>query len=161
MSPHQASRRQAFTLLEVLLAVTLFAVAVVVLTSSYLNLIEGLAAVRLDREFEQEVRWVREQVLVQTDQEELAKGGEMTSPAGAKISWSAQVQPAAMVDLFTIELQVEMAVGKREARRHQERLVVLRPSWSEPTERGKLLEEAKKRIEEERRARGIVAAKTS
>lgn len=161
MSTRRTFRRTAFTLLEVLLAVALFAVAVVVLTSSYLNIIEGLAAVRMDREFEQEVRWVREQALVQADLEELAKGGEISAPSGARIVWSAQVQPAAVVDLFTIELQVEMAVDDRAPRQHHERLVVLRPSWSEPTERGKLLEEAKSRIEEERRARGIVAAKTS
>jgi prepilin-type N-terminal cleavage/methylation domain-containing protein len=151
---------RGFTLLEVLLALALFASAVVVLTGAYLNCIEGLAAVRLDREFEQEVRWVREQVLLQADREEVAKGGEVSTPSAAKLSWTAEVQSAPVIDLFTVELQVTMVVEKEKPREHHERLTVLRPSWSEPTERGKLLEEAKTRIEEDRRRRGIVAAKT-
>lgn len=155
----EAGRRSGFTLLEVLLALTLFAAAVVVLTSSYLNIIEGMAAVRLDREFEQEVRWVREQVLSQVDLEELAKGGDVRTPSEATVTWTVTVQPAPMVDLFTVDLQVEMLGAKQTLRRHHEQLTVLRPSWSEPTERGQLLEEAKKRIEEDRRRRGIVVAK--
>ncbi len=147
--------RGGFTLIEVLLAITLFAVAVVVLTSSYLNIVENLAATRLDREFEQEVRWVREQVLWETDRDQVAQGGEIQTPANARLSWTAQVEAAPLVDLFVVDLQVEMAVERGEPRRHHERLTVLRPAWSEPTERGQLLEEAKKRIEEERRTRGV------
>lgn len=153
------SRRAAFTLLEVLLALAIFAAAVVVLTTSYLNIIEGMAAVRIDREFEQEVRWVREQVLLQADLKELEKGGEIKTPAGATLSWTSTAQPAAVADLFTVDLSVEMTAEKEKKRTYHERLSVLRPSWSEPVERGKLFEEAKQRIEDDRRRRGVVAEK--
>ncbi len=158
-SPAGRRGRGGFTLLEVLLALMLFALAVVVLTSSYLNIIEGLAAVRTDHEFEQEVRWVREQVLLQADLKELEKGGEIKTPASASLFWTTRVAPAAVADLFTVELHVEMTTEKAKKREYNERLTVLRPSWSEPVERGKLFEEAKQRIEEDRRRRGIAAEK--
>ena len=148
-----------FTLLETLLALALFSLAVVVLASAYLNIVGALASVQADREFEQEVRWVREQALLQPDLEELEKGGELKTPAVRTLRWSAEVEPGAIADLFTIDLSVEMAAEKGAAREYRERLTVLRPSWSEPVDRAKLSEDLKRRIEEDRRNRGIVAEK--
>ena len=146
-----------FTLLETLLALSLFSMAVVVLTSAYLNIIGALASVQADREFEQEVSWVREQALLQADLKELEKGGELKTPAAKTLRWSATVEPAAIADLFTIDLSVEMAAEKGVAHEYRERLTVLRPAWSEPVDRAKLSEDLKRRIEEDRRNRGIVA----
>lgn len=155
--------RRAFTLLEVLLALALFAGAVVVLASSYLNIITSLEAVKTDRAFDQEVRWVRDQVFQEPDLKELEKGGELRTADGGAVRWQASVFPAAVADLFTVELHVEMTAeksGKSTQREHTERLTVLRPSWSEPVERSKLFEEAKQRIEEDRQRRGVIAEKT-
>lgn len=152
---------RAFTLLEVLLALALFALSVVVLTSAYLNILEGLESVKANRDFEQEVRWVREQVLLKADLEETLKGGEAQSPAATGLRWTVNVQPTAVADLFTLDLHVEMVAGDKPALEYNERLSVLRPSWSEPVERGNLVEEAKQRIEEDRRRRGLVATKRS
>ena len=151
--------RAGFTLLETLLALALFSVVVVVLTSAYLNILTALASVQADREFEQEVRWVREQVLLQSDLDELKKGGELKTPAAKTLRWSATVEPAAVADLFTIDLSVELDAGKGPARESHERLAVLRPAWSEPVDRAKLFEDLKRRIEDDRRNRGIVAEK--
>lgn len=155
-----ARARCGFTLLEVLLALALFATSVVVLTSAYLNIIEGLAAVQTDRGFEQEVRWTREQVLLLADRADVEKGGDWQTPSAAAIRWTATVQEAAVPDLFTLELEVEMASeGERAPHTYHERLTVLRPSWSEPVARGKLFEAAKTKVEDERRQRGMAAEK--
>jgi prepilin-type N-terminal cleavage/methylation domain-containing protein len=155
------SDRRGFTLLETLLALALFASSFVVLVASYVNIIDGLESVKADREFEQEVRWVREQVLLQPDLDELEKGGEIKTPAAATLSWQAAVAPALVADLFTVDLHVEMTAEKAKRHEYHERLTVLRPSWSEPVERAKLFEDAKQRIEEDRRRRGTAAEKRS
>lgn len=152
--------KEAFTLLEVLLALALFAGAVVVLASSYLNIITSLEAVKTDRAFDQQVRWVRDQVLQEPDLKLLEKGGELRTPDAGVVRWQASVTPALVADLFAVELRVEMTAeksGKSTLREHTERLTVLRPSWSEPVERSKLFEEAKQRIEEERQRRGVIS----
>lgn len=155
-----ATRGRGFTLLEVLLALAIFSIAVVVLASAYLNIIEGLESVKTDREFEQETRWVRELVLREADRAETEKGGEARTAGGAAVRWTARIAPAAVADLFTVELHVELERdGKR--RVQDERLSVLRPSWSEPVERGKLFEAAKQRIEVDRRQRGVVEERRS
>ncbi len=152
-------RRAGFTLLEVLLALALFALAVVVLVSAYLNIVEGLESVKTNRDFEQEVRWVREQVLLQADRVEVERGGETRSPSAAVLSWTVSIQPTAVADLFTLDLHVEMKGAAADPLLHDERLSVLRPSWSEPVERGEVFEEAKRRIEEDRRRRGVAVEK--
>ncbi len=147
--------RAGFTLIEVLLALAIFALAVSYLAAAYLNIVEGLESVKTDREFEQEVRWAREQVLRQADLAEVEKGGEVRTPGGATVRWNAEVVPGAVADLFTVALRVEFEGTDKKAREAHERLTVLRPSWSEPVERGKLFEAAKQRIEENRRRRGL------
>lgn len=160
----RATSRGGFTLLEVLLAFALFAVAVVVLASSYLNIVTSLEAVKTDRTLDQEARWVREQVLMEADRKVVEQGGELRTPENAVVRWQASVFPAALADLFTVQLHLEMVgdkKGQQELREHTERLTVLRPSWSEPVERAKLFEEAKQRIEEDRRRSGGPAGTSS
>lgn len=151
--------RGGFTLLEVLLALVLFSLSVTVLVAAYLNTIEGLEGVKINRTFEQEVRWVREQVLLQSDLNEVEQGGEGTSPAGVRVRWNVAVSPTTIADLFMIDLRVEMERERGDPLVQEDRLSVLRPSWSEPVARGDLIEEAKQRIEADRVARGVVSSK--
>ncbi|HUG10671.1 MAG TPA: type II secretion system protein, partial [Opitutaceae bacterium] len=99
---------RAFTLIEVLLAVALFAIAVVVLAGAYVNVIEGVESVRSDRAFEQELRWIREKVLLETDLEKVEEGDEVPTPDFGNARWEAVVEPTGVADLFLISLHVEM-----------------------------------------------------
>ena len=73
--------RRAFTLVEVLVSLALFAIAAVVLAAAYLNVIGGLAS--LDRRQVQEEDWkfVRTMVLSQPDRPTVEAGGRLTSPS--------------------------------------------------------------------------------
>ena len=150
--------RRAFTLLEVLLAVALFAIAVVVLAGAYVNVIEGMESVRSDRAFEQELRWIREKVLLEPDLKKVEEGDEAPTPDFGNARWEVVVEPTGVADLFLISLHVEMEGNDDEPLREvNEQFMVLRPAWSEPLDRDKLRNEARTRIEEARRFHGVLS----
>ena len=148
-----------FTLLEVLLAVALFALAVMVLAASYINIIQGLESVKTDHAFEQEVRWIREQVLQEPDLKVLEKGGQAQTLDFGPARWDVAVQSTTVPDLFVVQLHVVLGADKSGGREWSESFQALRPSWSDPTDRGNLIAAAKKAILEDRQRRGIASSK--
>lgn len=154
------SSSRGFTLLEVLLSVALFALAVVVLAGAYINVLEGVESVRVDRAFEQEVRWVRERILTEPDRKTAEEGGEAATPDFGTARWEVAIEPMDVADLFRIEMHVVMeGTGDVAVREVTERFVILRPQWSEPVEREQLRTEGRRKIEEERRRRGVLPPK--
>jgi general secretion pathway protein I len=157
-APPQGRMPRAFTLIEVLLSVALFAIAVVVLAGAYVNVIEGVESVRSDRAFEQELRWIREKVLLEPDLDKVEDGDDAPTPDFGTARWDVTVEPTGVADLFLISLHVEME-GKDDEplREANEQFMVLRPAWSEPIDRDKLRNEARARIEEARRFHGVLS----
>ena len=154
-----ARPRGAFTLLEVLLALALFALSVSVLAAAYLNIIQGLESVKTDHGFEQEVRFVREQVMLEPDLKILEKGGETKTLDYGPVRWDVAVQATGVADLFQVQLHVVLGDAQGKQREQTETFQVLRPSWSDPVERDKLRADAKKRIEDDRLHQGVLPAK--
>jgi len=158
---HRQSGR-GFTMIEVLLSVSLFAIAVVVLAGAYVNILESMENVRTDRAFEQEVRWVRERILSEPDLKKVEEGGEAQTPDFGVAKWETVIEPTEVADLFSVTMHVQMEGGEDQPLREvTETFMVLRPQWSEPVEKQKLRTEAKTRIEEDRRHRGVLAPKGS
>jgi len=149
---------RAFTLLEVLLAVALFAIAVVMLAGAYVNVLDGMESVRADRAFEQEMRWIREKVLLEPALDEVEDGGEAPTPDFGLARWEVTVEPTGVADMFLVSLHVTMEGNEDQPLREaQEQFMLLRPAWSEPLERDKLRTEARSRIEEARRLHGVLS----
>lgn len=143
---------RGFTLLEVLLATALFALGVIMLAAAYVNVIEGVESVRTDRAFEQELRWVRERVLLEPDLKTVEEGGEAETPEFGAAHWEVDVEPTEVADLFQVSLHVRMDGGDEQpAREITQQFMVLRPQWSDPIDRDKLRNEARARIEKSRR----------
>jgi len=152
----EAGRRRAFTLIEVLLALALFAIAVVVLAASYINVLFALQAVRADRVLEQEMAFVRSVILTAPDLETIEDGGELPTGAMGYAYWEAELEPTRIADLFVVRVSVVLeGTGDDEERSLTDRLVVLRPSWSEPVDREELRADSKQRLEEIRRDRPL------
>ena len=146
----------AFTLIEVLLALALFAIAVVVLAASYINVLFGLEAVRVDRVLEQEMAFVRSVILTAPDLETVEDGGELPTGAMGYAYWEAELEPTLIADLFVVQVSVVLqGTGDDEERSLTERLVVLRPDWSEPVDREELRADSMQRLEEARRNRPL------
>lgn len=149
--------RRAFTLIEVLLALALFAIAGLVLAAAYTNVLNNLEKVRLDQALEDELAMVRAQVLLQPELEEVEEGGEVPTLNYGTARWRATVTPSERIaDLFRVDLEIELeARDPVPARTLTQTLWLLRPDWSEPTERDNLRAERRKEIQEAKRYRPL------
>lgn len=142
-----STARRGFTLLEVLIALAVFAGAVVVLGASYINVLNAYARVGEAAQEDQDLRFARQSILVEPELEEVEKGGDFETTDGRRVTWQATIEPTEVADLFTVIFTCEVGgAPDREPRVVEQRFRLLRPSWSKPEERAKLRAEAAERI---------------
>jgi general secretion pathway protein I len=148
--PFPAGCRRGFTLVEVLVALTIVAMAVVVLGASYLNVLNSYEVVRRGVLINEDFAFARQQVLRQPDRKKLEQGGEFETADGRRARWEVEITSTAMPDLFNVAFTCEITDSQRpEPERVVQAFTVLRPTWSvDAGERGKLKEEIKRRIQE-------------
>lgn len=144
-----------FSLLEVVIAIALFGMAVGALGSAYLNTISAVDRVQLDHALEQDLALVRQVALLKESVEELEEGGEIETGSHGLAIWSAEYEYTGVADLFKVSLFIELegAEGEgeeeEEERKVEQTLYLTRPTWSDPTERGALREETRQRFLEQ------------
>jgi general secretion pathway protein I len=142
-----AVRRRGFTLIEVLVAITIFALTAIVLGSSYINVLTSYNAVARANQTNEDVTFARALVLAEPDRKVIEDGGDFESANGRRVKWSATIVSTTINDLFTVTFVCEITDPARtEPDKVTETFTVLRPTWSDPAERAKLLEDAKNRI---------------
>ncbi len=150
--------RRGFTLIEVLLALALFSIAGLVLAAAYVNVLNSLEMVKLDQALEDELALVRTQVLLQPELEEVEAGGDIPTVNYGPARWTATVTPSERIaDLFRVDLEIELeGIGEQvPARTFTQTLWLLRPDWSEPTDRDDLRAQRRKEIQEAKRLRPL------
>lgn len=143
----QRSRR-AFTLLEVLMALVIFAMAAVVLGSAYVNVLTGYDVAARGLVVDEDVAHARQLLLNESDREIVEDGGEFDTADGRRAKWSAEITSTNLADLFNVTFTCEIPDPNRpEPRQVVEHFVLLRPTWSNDAgERGKLKEQTKTKI---------------
>lgn len=147
MKPSAPSRR-AFTLLEVLVSLAIFALAAVVLGAAYVNVLNGYDAVSHRQEHEQDLRLVRSQVLAEPDRKRVEKGGTFPLPQNHQAQWTATVQETAVADLFRVTFRCRIdETARPQPWVREENFLLLRPTWSDPSDREKLREQSARRLE--------------
>jgi general secretion pathway protein I len=139
---------RAFTLIEVLVSLAIFALAAVVLGAAYINVLNGYDAVSHRQEHEQDLRLVRTQLLAEPDRREVEKGGTFPLPDNRRAEWSAVVTETAVADLFRVSFRCQIdEPGRTRPWVREEKFVLLRPTWSDPADREKLREQSARRLE--------------
>lgn len=151
---HQIPARphRAFTLIEVLVALAIFAIAAVVLGATYVNLIQTHAALR-DRDGSgSDLRWARIALLSEPDRAAAERGGDVILPDGRTATWRATIEPTGVSDLFDVVLEFDAppSASGGELVRTRENLRLLRPTWSTAAERTELQRLARQRLERAR-----------
>jgi len=141
------ARVAGFTIVEVMLALALFGVAVTTFAASYLNIINAIAAIQVDQPYEQDMSMIRAEAFTISDIEELEEGGEVMTGHHGEAAWRVEYEPTLVADLFKVWLYVEMEdreSGKKEE--FTEVHFLTRPTWSDPVEREELRAETRDRL---------------
>jgi general secretion pathway protein I len=146
--PNQHRSAAAFTLVEVLVALAIVAMAVVVLGSSYLNILNSYETATRGVQVSEDFAFARQLVLTEPDRTKLEQGGEFDVTGGRRAKWTTEIVSTNLADLFKVTFTCEIADPTRpEPEKIQQTFVLLRPTWSiDPVERSKLKEETKTRI---------------
>jgi len=153
MKPPRARRpgRAAFTLIEVLAALAIFALTAVVLGAAYLNILNSYRAVGLGNEDAQDVAFARQALLTQPDLTTAENGDEFDTVAGHHVQWS--LDPAitaastTVTDLWTVGFVCEISDSpSAPPRRYAETFMLLRPTWTDPVTRSQVRQAEATRI---------------
>lgn len=136
--------KQGFSLIEVVIAVALFAMAATVLSSTFVNALLARDRVQSNDIRNADIRAVRLQLLLTPNLEDAEDGSEIETLSNGEATWRAEIEPTNVIDLFRVELYIEFLDPQEEQEAsHQETLYLLRPTWSESSDRSDLLQEKK------------------
>jgi hypothetical protein len=139
-----------------MLSVALFAIGVTVLAASYVNVLNALDRVKGDQALEQDLALVRAQVLLEADRKKIEEGGDLPTLGEGDATWEATITPSeAVADLFRVDLVITLAgTGDApEPRSVEQTLFLLRPQWSEPSDRDTLREKTRERLQDLKKER--------
>lgn len=149
------SLRRGFMLIEVLVAIALFGLSAVYLVDGVFIATKVVRVMKDTREMEQDLIWVRSEVLSEPSYEKILEGGELTSLSMGEIKWEAEVEMTNVLDLYKVVLTIEydgnddygVDPGVRESS-----MYLLRTGWGGhadfATERNRLLENKRDQMRE-------------
>jgi general secretion pathway protein I len=144
-------RRRGFTLIEVLVSLAIFALAAVSLGAAYSNVILSRIAMKQDEQRLDDLARCRAALLETPGFDDVETGGEIHLPGGRTARWKGKIEATAVSDLFAVQLTAEIEpTNGGEAEEFNETRMLLRPTWSIPSDRQKIRDEARQRLEKER-----------
>lgn len=147
MSRAERNGKRGFTIIEVMLALALFGVAVTTFTAAYLNIINAIAAIQVDQAYEQDLSMIRLAALSSVQIEDLEEGGEVYTGSHGEASWKVEYEPTLVADLFKVRLLVEILDKEKDEMKEVEEVHYLtRPTWSDPVERAELRADTRDRL---------------
>lgn len=144
---HGASKD--FTLIETLLALAVFGLAAVVLTTSFYDAQRALEWEVRSLTYEKMADWAVDRILeLKLDRDAMEKGDRVSTLDGGNLDWTATVDDTRLLDCFqvTFSLSFSAASEDDDVPLTVSRLVYA-PEWSEDKDRALLLKEKLERFE--------------
>jgi general secretion pathway protein I len=149
MSPRRTV--YGFSLIEVVVALALFAMASVVLTSTFVNALLAREHGQSNDIRNADIRAVRMQLLLEPNIEDAEDGDRYETFENGTANWEASIEPTNVVDLFQVQLRIDFSEPQEGSdATHMETLYLLRPTWSESDERSQLLQDKKDDLQDSR-----------
>ncbi len=144
MSP----RHRGLTLLEVLIALAIFAMAAILLGGSYVNVLAGYEAANRAVDRNEHLEFVRALVMSEPDREVVERGGDMDLGGGRRLRWQVRIELTETPDVHAVLLSTE-TTGQdlKQPEKVVQRFRLLRPTWDENGEAEKLRTKIRERIQ--------------
>jgi hypothetical protein len=127
-------------------ALVIFAMTAVVLGSAYLNVLNSYQAAQRTNANEDAIDFAKSQLLVITDLA-TAETGQEFDDGERHVKWTAEIAPTSTTDLFTVTFTCvvnDPAAGGEKTTK--DTFMLMRPTWSDATERTTLRQNAATRI---------------
>ncbi len=133
------------------MSLAIFALAAVSLGAAYSNVLMGRLALQQDEQRLDDLARCRAALMETPGFDDVEAGGDIHLPGGRTARWKGKIEATAVSDLFAVQLtaEIEPANGG-EAEEINETRMLLRPTWSIPSDRQKIRDEARQRLEKER-----------
>lgn len=131
-------RRAAFTLIEVMVALAIFALVAVVLGAAYANVLNGYVVMGRADQDAQDISYARQALLTQPDLQTAENGDEFDTAEGRHLIWTSEITQAGVADLFTVTFTCEITGPQNYDHKVAETFMLLRPTWSDPTDQSNL-----------------------
>ena len=133
-------------MVEVLVALVIFALTAVVLGGAYVNVLNSYEIARKLNTRDQDIDFARSQLLAIADLAAAQAGAEFDDD-DRHIKWTADIEPANTTDLFTVTFTYEVTgASLPEPQKTVETFMLLRPTWSDPAAQSQLRQAASSRI---------------
>lgn len=135
---------KGFSLIEVLIALALFAIASNIIGSAFINALLSRERNNDNSYRDIAVQTARKQLLLEKNIDDAEDGGSVETLELGEVDWYAEIIQTDMVDLFEVNLFIEFFdVKDDQSSNYNETLLLLRPTWSESDERSSLLQDKK------------------
>jgi general secretion pathway protein I len=144
------TKNKGFTILEVLVAVVIFAGAATVLVASYVNILSNFEASRVKTNFDEELAYVRSEFQIISDIEEATDGREFDMGNGVQGQWYSEIEMTEIPNLFSVNLVADMTDSEGERQQLNQQFYLLRPTWGEPDEVDKARQDMQERMQDVR-----------
>lgn len=143
----RTTRATAFTMIEVLVSMAIFAMAFVILADTYVNALQAYNGRPRKTLVDQDLAFVRQRVFRAPNRDVLEAGGTIETWQAGPATWDVEYEETEVIDLFEVMIEIELFdTGEV----HRETLYLLRPSWSDPADRETLLNEKREAIRKSR-----------
>ena len=152
---HSPKSRTGFMLIEVLVALAIFGLSAVYLVDGAFVASRTIRLMKDARELEQDLLWVRSQVLAEPSYEKFEEGGELTALSMGEVEWETEVEMTEVLDLYRVKLILQYDGNEDfniEPGERVTEMLLLRPTWGKhadfSTERNRLLEDKRDKVRE-------------
>lgn len=143
------SVRHGFTVIEVLVALAIFAMGAITLAGAYIGIVNAYDIASRSNAFDADVAYARSLLTKEGDRTKVEQGADFDGTDRRRVHWSAEITSTSEADLFAVAFTCEISeTGVTGGpKKITENFLLLRPTWStDAAERTKLKEDAKTRI---------------